>query len=104
MLGRLKMSVGDCIDAYVLLSKRVFRKTRHRVTIKGQVQGRFNAEELARAIKEVVKQQGLKEDALLRDEPNAPCKVYVALPTQHVLLKAVDSCVRRAKRRTRQCA
>ncbi|USP73984.1 FabD/lysophospholipase-like protein [Curvularia clavata] len=77
MLGRLKMSVGDCIDAYVLLSKRVFRKTRHRVTIKGQVQGRFNAEELARAIKEVVKQQGLKEDALLRDEPNAPCKVFV---------------------------
>jgi hypothetical protein len=55
MLGRLKMSVGDCITAYLSLSDRVFRKTRHRVTVKGRVQGRFDAEELARAVKEVVK-------------------------------------------------
>jgi hypothetical protein len=75
MLGRLKMSVGDCITTYLSLSDRVFRKTRHRVTVKGQVQGRFDAEELARAIKEVVKQQGLKEDALLKDAPEAGCKV-----------------------------
>ncbi|KAI4940892.1 hypothetical protein J4E91_011149 [Alternaria rosae] len=77
MLGRLKMSVGDCITAYLSLSDRVFRKTRHRVTVKGQVQGRFDAEELARAVKEVVKQQGLKEDALLKDVPKAGCKVFV---------------------------
>jgi hypothetical protein len=75
MLGRLKMSVGDCIVAYVSLSDRVFRKTRHRVTVKGQVQGRFDAEELARAVREVVKQQGLPEDALLKDTPEAECKV-----------------------------
>jgi hypothetical protein len=55
MLGRLKMSVGDCITAYLSLSDHVFRKTRHRVTVKGRVQGRFDAEELARAVKEVVK-------------------------------------------------
>ncbi|CAN9175299.1 unnamed protein product [Alternaria alternata] len=77
MLGRLKMSVGDCITAYLSLSDRVFRKTRHRVTVKGQVQGRFDADELARAIKEVVKQQGLEEDALLKDVPEAGCKVFV---------------------------
>ncbi|CAN9307714.1 unnamed protein product [Alternaria alternata] len=71
MLGRLKMSVGDCITAYLSLSDRVFRKTRHRV------QGRFDADELARAIKEVVKQQGLKKDALLKDVPKAGCKVFV---------------------------
>jgi hypothetical protein len=56
MLGRLKMSVGDCITTYLSLSNRVFRKTRHRVTVKGRVQGRFDAEELAQAVKEVVKQ------------------------------------------------
>jgi hypothetical protein len=56
MLGRLRMSVADCITAYLSLSERVFRKTRHRVTVKGQVQGRFNAEQLAQAVKEVVKQ------------------------------------------------
>jgi len=75
MLGRLKMSVADSIDAYLSLSDRVFRKTRHRVTVKGKVQGRFDSEELARAVREVVKQQGLQEDALLKDAPDASCKV-----------------------------
>ena len=75
MLGRLRMSVADCITAYLSLSDRVFRKTRHRVTVKGQVQGRFDAEELVRAVKEVVKQQGLQDDALLQDVPEAGCKV-----------------------------
>jgi hypothetical protein len=75
MLGRLKMSVADCITAYLSLSNRVFRKTRHRVAVKGQVQGRFDAEELAQAVKEVVVQQGLQADALLKDRPEAACKV-----------------------------
>jgi hypothetical protein len=75
MLGRLRMSVDECITAYLSLSDRVFRKTRHRVTVRGKVQGRFDAEELARAVKEVVKQQGLPEDALLKGAPEARCKV-----------------------------
>ena len=75
MLGRLRMSVADCITAYLSLSDRVFRKTQHRVTAKGQVQGRFDADELMRAIKQVVKEQGLPEDALLKDAPEAACKV-----------------------------
>jgi hypothetical protein len=75
MLGRLKMTVADCITAYLSLSDRVFRQKRHRMTVKGRVQGRFDAEELARAVKEVVKQQGLPEDALLKDAPDAECKV-----------------------------
>jgi hypothetical protein len=77
MLGRLKMSVTDCITAYLSLSDRVFCKTRHRVTVKGKVQGRFDSEGLARAVMEVVKQQGLPEDALLQDASDAGCKVYV---------------------------
>jgi hypothetical protein len=75
MLGRLRMSVADCIAAYLSLSDRVFCKTRHRVTVKGKVQGRFDAEELAQAVKEVVRQQGLSEGALLKDAPEAGCKV-----------------------------
>ena len=54
MLGRLRMSVADCITAYLSLSECVFRKTRHRVTVKGRIQGRFDSGELARAGKEVV--------------------------------------------------
>jgi hypothetical protein len=76
MLGRLRMSVADCITAYLLLSKRVFCKSRHRVTIKGKVQGRFDSEELARAVREVVIQQGMAEEALLKaSSPDASCKV-----------------------------
>jgi thiaminase len=77
MLGRLRMSVADCITAYLSLSERVFRKIRHRVTIKGKLQGRFDSEELAQAVREVIKQQGLQEDALRKDDPEANCKVYV---------------------------
>lgn len=77
MLGRLRMTVDECIDAYVLLSDRIFQRQRHRVTIKGRVQGRFNSNELERAIKEIVVRQGLAEDTLLKDAPDARCKVFV---------------------------
>jgi adenosylcobinamide amidohydrolase len=75
MLGRLKMSINECIEAYLSLSDRVFKKTRHRVTVKGQIQGRFDSDELERAVKEVLAKQGLQEDALLKDAADAVCKV-----------------------------
>ena len=75
MLGRLKMSVDECIKAYLLLSDRVFQKKRHRVTTKGSIQGRFDSEELERAVKEVVTAQGLQEDTLLKDASEDACKV-----------------------------
>jgi len=43
--------------------------------IKGWVQGRFNLDELERAIKEIVIRQGLAEDALLKDALDAKYKV-----------------------------
>jgi patatin-like phospholipase/acyl hydrolase len=35
MLGRLQMTVGECIDMYTSLSNKVFEKKSHRITIKG---------------------------------------------------------------------
>jgi hypothetical protein len=75
MLGRLKMSIDDCIDAYLSLSDRVFQKKRHRVAIKGNIQGRFDSDELSRTVKEVVTAQELQEDALLKDVSDDACKV-----------------------------
>jgi len=75
MLGRLRMSVDECINAYVSLSDRIFHKGRHRVTIKGKIQGRFDSEELARAVREVVTGKGLNEEALLKDVSDNACKV-----------------------------
>ena len=75
MLGRLKMDIDSCIEAYATLSDSVFQKVKHRVTIGGKVQGRFDAVGLEAAIKKIVVAQGLQEDALLKDDPDAKCKV-----------------------------
>jgi hypothetical protein len=61
MLGRLKMSIDKSIDAYLSLSDRRFQKPRHRVTVKGNVQGRFDSEELRQAVKEIIIGHGLQE-------------------------------------------
>jgi hypothetical protein len=75
MLGRLRMSIDECIEAYLLLSDRIFKKNRHRISIKGNLQGRFDSNELAQAVKEVITASGLGEDVLLKDTADAACKV-----------------------------
>ncbi|KAI1206773.1 acyl transferase/acyl hydrolase/lysophospholipase [Annulohypoxylon truncatum] len=77
MLGRLRMTVGDCITAYTQLSSDVFKKRRHRVNRRGNIQGRFDSRELEKAVKKILAQQGFGEDTLLKDEADAPCKVFV---------------------------
>lgn len=78
MLGRLEMNIDECIDAYVALFDRVFRKKRHRITINGYVQGRFDTEELERSIREIVKRKDKAgENALLKGSENQQCKVLV---------------------------
>lgn len=75
MLGRLKLSIDECIESYLSISEQVFQKKRHRVTTKGNIQGRFDSTELERAIKQVVTKQGLDEDALLKETSGGTCKV-----------------------------
>lgn len=79
MLGRLEMTVDACINAYSELSSKVLEKKAHRVNIKGQLQGRFGAAELEKAIKKIVVQQGLAEYSLLKNDDPSKCKVYVEL-------------------------
>lgn len=69
------MDVQECIHAYLRLSSRVFSKVHHRVNLKGQIQGRFDHEELERAIKQVITEAGYEENALLKDESPGACKV-----------------------------
>ena len=74
MLGRLRMTIDECIDAYTSLSDRVFEKKSHRVNIKGKLQGRFDAAELERTVKQILVASGLDEDALLKDSGSS-CKM-----------------------------
>ena len=82
MLGRLKMSVDACMDAYVSMADRIFAKKRHRLTLLGQVQGRFDSEELEKCVKEVLLRLGMGPDALLRDDSSAKCKVFVCATSE----------------------
>ncbi|KAI1745266.1 hypothetical protein F4680DRAFT_401598 [Xylaria scruposa] len=77
MLGRLRMTIEECIDAYVSLSDGVFQKRKHRFTLKGKIQGRFDTQALERAIKNILVMHGYSEDELLRDESDTSCKVAV---------------------------
>jgi hypothetical protein len=71
----LRMSVDESIEAYLSLSDRIFQKKRHRATVKGKIQGRFDLEELALAVKKIIKAQSLDEESLFEDEADNACMV-----------------------------
>ena len=76
------MSIHDCIDAYISLSDKVFKKIHYSpVSWKGHVQGRFDRNALETAVKDVVISAGLQEDALLKDDRPDSCKVLARLGT-----------------------
>ena len=76
MLGRLEMTVDECIDKYLLFSDRVFEKKAYRVNLKGKIQARFDSTELEQATKDIIFGCGIDREALLKDIPNK-CKVYI---------------------------
>ena len=74
MLGRLEMDIRSCIDAYLRLSKSVFRPKYSKFNVLGwayaTVTGRerFSSKALECAIKEVVRSIEGEENASLRRE------------------------------------
>ncbi|KAH6985405.1 hypothetical protein EDB80DRAFT_224855 [Ilyonectria destructans] len=77
MLGRLRMTIDECITAYTSLPDKVFEKKSHRVKINGQFQGRFDTAALEQAVKQILVDNGHSEDALLQDPSKTACKVLV---------------------------
>jgi patatin-like phospholipase/acyl hydrolase len=76
MLGRLEMSVDECIAEYQQISSTVFTKVRHRLNWRGQVQGRFDDEILAEKVRELLVKKGLKEQELLKKTTSSGCRTY----------------------------
>ena len=70
------MDIDECTNAYMELSDRIFTKKKARLSITGKIQGRFDTKELEEGIKKIVRERTGSEDTLLRDDPNAPCKMY----------------------------
>ncbi len=68
MLGRLRMSVDECIGAYTKLSDSVFRRTSILpVKVDGGVKARFSTKALEQVVKQLIKSREGTEDALLRE-------------------------------------
>ncbi|KAF3343392.1 Chitin synthase regulatory factor 4 [Verticillium dahliae VDG2] len=84
LLGRVRMSVDDCITAYASTSDEVFEKKSHRVMMNGQLRGRFDSGALDRAIKQILVRTGHAENTLIRDAANA-CRVFVCATSRETI-------------------
>ncbi|ODM22497.1 hypothetical protein SI65_00085 [Aspergillus cristatus] len=77
MLGRLKMDVNECIDAYNTLATQAFtRKAYLPITITGKVRERFESKQLEAALKKAIADRLHDQDALLKD-PDTSCRVVL---------------------------
>lgn len=68
MLGRLQMSVDECIQAYIELSDDVFHKKRRiPANAKGDLKERYDSKTLESAVKKVIRDRNIDDNALLKD-------------------------------------
>jgi hypothetical protein len=77
MLGRLEMNVEECIVKYLELMEKVFSEKASRLPVSwsGKVKAIFDSSKLAAAVKKVITDRGLPEDAKLNDGQDRGCKV-----------------------------
>ncbi|KAF2128690.1 phospholipase, patatin family protein [Dothidotthia symphoricarpi CBS 119687] len=84
MLGRLEMSIEDCIKAYTELMRRVFEKKENRsiIGVMGGVKPRFSSKALRDAISKVIKDCGVSLDEKFEITSSPRCKVFVCTNLQ----------------------
>lgn len=75
MLGRLRMDIDDCIEAYVHLADRVFKKSGAPINMCFTVQSRFNTKVLEQEIKALIRRETGAENTIFKDEEDDSCKV-----------------------------
>lgn len=77
MLGRLRMSVEECITAYVKLMKRIFERKENRsiMSALGRVKPRFSSRALSDAIAEVLQSSGHSISEKFEEDEEPTCKV-----------------------------
>ncbi|KAI1130681.1 hypothetical protein F5Y10DRAFT_262831 [Nemania abortiva] len=79
MLGRLRMTVDECIEMYKQLSPKIFTKIHHsKVNWRGELQSRFDHQALEKEIQLLLERHSLGPDELFAETPNRPeCKTFV---------------------------
>lgn len=74
MLGRLRMTAKEAIDAYLKLSPKIFTKKRSRLGWNLAFQAQYDGDALKAGVKEMLLDRGLDEDALLKDDSDSQCR------------------------------
>ena len=82
MLGRLKMTLAEAQSAYLAFASTIFTPKHHKLNPtraydKLKASGKYQSEELAKYIKDLLESRGLSEDGLLKDPDPENCKVSV---------------------------
>ena len=77
MLGRLEMSVDECISAYIKLTKTVFKRSwfRFPIGLSGRLKARFDSTKLKKAIDEVIISTGGSPEDSFDDGQHRKCKM-----------------------------
>jgi hypothetical protein len=86
MLGRLEMTVDQCIEAYTGMMDVIFDpKDKKKLPFKlsnGKVQPKYKTKHMEQAIKQVIIHAGSNSDDLFRGSKNSTCKTYVNRPNR----------------------
>ena len=78
MLGRLEMTVDECLSVYQNLMKTIFeeKESRYGISKTGNIKARFSTKALETAIKKVIASiDGMSETDLLNDGQSRGCRV-----------------------------
>lgn len=75
MLGRLEMTVDECINAYIILSEYVFQKPRQPFDWRLKVKPRYISKNLEEAIKHIVYHHTGNSEARMMEKTNPRCKM-----------------------------
>ena len=80
MLGRLRMSVDDCIRAYLELGESIFAKPRSVLNLIAplRIRARYDHQKLQKGIQAMMMKSGLSREELLNDE-DTKCRVSATL-------------------------
>ncbi|KAI1375915.1 hypothetical protein F4677DRAFT_105345 [Hypoxylon crocopeplum] len=100
MLGRMRLTVDECILAYSELAPEVFTKIHHRISLRnGETQGRFDHVALEKNVKALLKKHIMDSEALLKEpEEGSSCKVFVCATSQQTGRPVVFSTYYNARR------
>ncbi|RII11598.1 hypothetical protein CUC08_Gglean005597 [Alternaria sp. MG1] len=85
MLGRLEMSVDQCIEAYTGMMDVIFDpKDKKKLPFKirnGKVQPQYKTKYMEQAIKQVMSNAGWTSDDRFRGSKDSSCKTYAIDPS-----------------------